>query len=115
MRRMSKYVQSKGREVMGWDELTQSQILMLVYSAGEVWVNYIKSYNHGSGFVMTSCRVMYLCISRSPNGLNRIPILSEMMHLKDSLLNLWVRLGNDDKVAVDGCARFYVDKIIQPT
>lgn len=26
MRRMSKYVQSKGREVMGWDELTQSQI-----------------------------------------------------------------------------------------
>mgnify|MGYP002230658597 CR=1 FL=1 len=81
MRRMSKYVQSKGREVMGWDELTQSQIPddAIIFGWRGMGEAALKAARQGHRFVMTPARVMYLIRYQVPNGLNRIPIL-EIIH-----------------------------------
>ena len=55
MRRMSKYVQTKGREVMGWDELTQSQIPDDGYIGREAWVKFVKSSGKGASLCNDSC------------------------------------------------------------
>ena len=68
MRRMSKYVQSKGREVMGWDELTQSQIPdnAIVFGWRGLGDAALKAARQGHRFVMTPARVMYLIRYQGP-------------------------------------------------
>lgn len=68
MRRMSKYVQSKGREVMGWDELTQSQIPdnAIVFGWRGLGEAALKAARQGHRFVMTPARVMYLIRYQGP-------------------------------------------------
>lgn len=68
MRRMSKYVQSKGREVMGWDELTQSQIPddAIIFGWRGMGEAALKAARQGHRFVMTPARVMYLIRYQGP-------------------------------------------------
>nr|WP_302830500.1 glycoside hydrolase family 20 protein [uncultured Bacteroides sp.] len=68
MSRMSRYVQSKGREVMGWDELTNSTIPQDAIIFG--WQGYgqaaLKAARQGHRFVMTPARIMYLIRYQGP-------------------------------------------------
>ncbi len=68
MARMGKYVQSKGREVMGWDELTNTQIPEGAIIFG--WQGYgqaaLKAAKQGHRFVMTPARVLYLIRYQGP-------------------------------------------------
>ena len=68
MARMSKYVQSKGKEAMGWDELTNTRIPdgAIIYG----WRGYgqaaVKAAEQGHRFVMTPARIMYLIRYQGP-------------------------------------------------
>lgn len=62
MGRMSDYVRSKGKEVMGWDELTNSKLPEDAIIFG--WQGFgnaaLKAAEQGHRFVMTPARVAYL-------------------------------------------------------
>lgn len=68
MARMSKYVQSKGKEVMGWDELANTRIPDGAILFG--WRGFgqaaVKAAEQGHRFVMTPARVMYLIRYQGP-------------------------------------------------
>lgn len=68
MARMSKYVQSKGREVIGWDELTNTKIPEGAIIFG--WQGYgqaaLKAAKQGHRFVMTPANVLYLIRYQGP-------------------------------------------------
>ena len=68
MKRISKYIQSKGREVMGWDELTNSEVPEDAIVFG--WQGYgnaaLKAAAKGHRFVMTPARVLYLIRYQGP-------------------------------------------------
>jgi hexosaminidase len=68
MARMSQYVQSKGREVIGWDELTNTTIPQDAIIFG--WQGYgqaaLKAAKLGHRFVMTPARVLYLIRYQGP-------------------------------------------------
>lgn len=69
MKRMSEYVRSKGREVIGWDELTNSSFLpddAIILG----WQGYgqaaLKAAEKGHRFIMTPARIMYLIRYQGP-------------------------------------------------
>ena len=69
MQRISDYVRSKGREVIGWDELTNSSFL----PEGSIilgWQGYgkaaLKAAEKGHRFIMTPARIMYLIRYQGP-------------------------------------------------
>ncbi len=68
MGRMSDYVRSKGKEVMGWDELTNSQLPEDAIIFG--WQGFgnaaLKAAEQGHRFVMTPARVAYLIRYQGP-------------------------------------------------
>lgn len=68
MRRMSRYVQNKGKEVMGWDELTNSTLPEDVVVFG--WQGFgnaaLKAAAQGHRFVMTPARLLYLIRYQGP-------------------------------------------------
>ena len=68
MRRVSDYVRSKGREVIGWDELTNSRLPEGVIILG--WQGYgqaaLKAAAQGHRFIMTPARVLYLIRYQGP-------------------------------------------------
>ncbi|WP_329905556.1 beta-N-acetylhexosaminidase [Porphyromonas pogonae] len=69
MKRISDYVCSKGREVIGWDELTNSSFLPKgIIILG--WQGYgqaaLKAAEKGHRFIMTPARVMYLIRYQGP-------------------------------------------------
>ena len=68
MNRMAKYVRSKGKEVMGWDELTNSTLPEDVIIYG--WQGYgkaaLKAADQGHRFIMTPARVLYLIRYQGP-------------------------------------------------
>ncbi|ADV42495.1 family 20 glycosylhydrolase [Bacteroides helcogenes] len=68
MARMARYVQSKGREVMGWDELTNTDIPEDAIIFG--WQGYgqaaVKAARQGHRFVMTPARVLYFIRYQGP-------------------------------------------------
>lgn len=68
MNRISKYLQSKGKKVMGWDELTNSVVPDDVIIFG--WQGFgnaaLKAAKQGHRFVMTPARVLYLIRYQGP-------------------------------------------------
>lgn len=68
MGRMSDYVRSKGKEVMGWDELTDSKLPEDAIIFG--WQGFgnaaLKAAEQGHRFVMTPARVAYLIRYQGP-------------------------------------------------
>lgn len=68
MARMSKYVQAKGKEVIGWDELTNTDIPKDAIILG--WRGYGQAAQiaarQGHRFIMTPARVMYLIRYQGP-------------------------------------------------
>lgn len=68
MNRMGKYLQSKGKVLMGWDELTHSKIPEDAVIFG--WQGYgeaaLKAAAQGHRFVMTPARVTYLIRYQGP-------------------------------------------------
>ena len=68
MNRIAKYVRSKGKEVMGWDELTNSTLPEDVIIYG--WQGYgkaaLKAADQGHRFIMTPARVLYLIRYQGP-------------------------------------------------
>ena len=68
MRRMSKYVQSKGKEVMGWDELTNSTLPddVIIFGWQGLGKAALKAAEQGHRFVMTPARVLYLIRYQGP-------------------------------------------------
>lgn len=68
MRRLCDYVRSKGREVIGWDELTNSQLPDEVIILG--WQGYgqaaLKAAAQGHRFIMTPARLLYLIRYQGP-------------------------------------------------
>lgn len=68
MRRMSKYVQSKGKQVMGWDELTNSTLPdgAIIFGWQGMGNAALKAAAQGHRFVMTPARLMYLIRYQGP-------------------------------------------------
>ena len=68
MRRMSKYVQSKGKEVIGWDELTNSTLPddVIIFGWQGLGNAALKAAKQGHRFVMTPARVLYLIRYQGP-------------------------------------------------
>lgn len=68
MGRVARYVQSKGREVIGWDELTNATIPEDFIILG--WQKYgeaaVKAAELGHRFIMTPARIMYLIRYQGP-------------------------------------------------
>lgn len=68
MGRVARYVQSKGREVIGWDELTNAAIPEGFIIQG--WQGYgqaaVKAAELGHRFIMTPARIMYLIRYQGP-------------------------------------------------
>lgn len=68
MGRISDYVRSKGKEVMGWDELTNSKLPDDVIVFG--WQGFgnaaLKAAEQGHRFIMTPARVAYLIRYQGP-------------------------------------------------
>lgn len=69
MKRISDYVRSKGREVIGWDELTNSSFLpdnSIILG----WLGFgqaaLKAAEEGHRFIMTPARIMYLIRYQGP-------------------------------------------------
>lgn len=69
MKRISDYVRSKGREVIGWDELTNS-IFLPDNSIILGWQGFgqaaLKAAEEGHRFIMTPARIMYLIRYQGP-------------------------------------------------
>ena len=68
MQRVSQYVQSKGREVMGWDELTNSTIPKdaIIYGWQGDGSAALKAAKLGHRFVLTPARTLYLIRYQGP-------------------------------------------------
>lgn len=68
MQRVSRYVQSKGREVMGWDELTNSTIPQdaIIYGWQGDGGAALKAAKLGHRFVLTPARTLYLIRYQGP-------------------------------------------------
>lgn len=69
MKRMSEYVQGKGREVIGWDELTNSSFLpqgAVIQGWRGLGAAALKAAEKGHKFIMTPARVMYLIRYQGP-------------------------------------------------
>lgn len=68
MKRISRYVQGKGKEVMGWDELTNSEIPegAVIYGWRGTGSAALKAARQGHRFVMTPARVLYLIRYQGP-------------------------------------------------
>ncbi len=68
MQRVSRYVQSKGREVMGWDELTNSTIPKdaIIYGWQGDGSAALKAAKLGHRFVLTPARTLYLIRYQGP-------------------------------------------------
>lgn len=65
---MSKYVQSKGKQVMGWDELTNSTLPdgAIIFGWQGMGNAALKAAAQGHRFVMTPARLMYLIRYQGP-------------------------------------------------
>lgn len=68
MGRMSDYVRSKGKEVMGWDELTNSKLPkdVIVFGWQGLGNAALKAAQQGHRFVMTPARIAYLIRYQGP-------------------------------------------------
>lgn len=68
MKRMSRYVQSKGKEVMGWDELTNSEIPdgAIIFGWRGDGNAALKAAQKGHRYVMTPARKLYLIRYQGP-------------------------------------------------
>lgn len=68
MGRMSDYVRSKGKEVMGWDELTNSKLPedAIIFGLQGFGNAALKAAEQGHRFVMTPARVAYLIRYQGP-------------------------------------------------
>lgn len=68
MARMSKYVQSKGKTVMGWDELTNSTVPegAIIYGWQGLGNAALKAAKQGHKFIMTPARLLYLIRYQGP-------------------------------------------------
>lgn len=68
MQRMSDYVRSKGKEVMGWDELTNSRLPedVIVFGWQGMGNAALKAAEQGYRFVMTPARIAYLIRYQGP-------------------------------------------------
>lgn len=68
MARMSKYVQEKGREVIGWDELTNTDIPedAIILGWRGMGQAALKAAEQGHRFIMSPARIMYLIRYQGP-------------------------------------------------
>ena len=69
MKRMSDYVCSKGRKVIGWDELTNSSFLpegVIIQGWRGLGTAALKAAEQGHPFIMTPARIMYLIRYQGP-------------------------------------------------
>ncbi len=68
MKRMCEYVQSKGREVIGWDELTNTTIPdgTIILGWQGLGTAALKAAEQGHRFIMTPARIMYLIRYQGP-------------------------------------------------
>lgn len=68
MNRMADYVRSKGKQVMGWDELTNSKIPedAVIYGWQGLGTAGYKAGKMGHKFIMTPARVLYLIRYQGP-------------------------------------------------
>lgn len=68
MNRMADYVKSKGKQVMGWDELTNSKIPedAVIYGWQGLGMAGYKAGQLGHKFIMTPARILYLIRYQGP-------------------------------------------------
>lgn len=68
MTRMSNYVRSKGKEVMGWDELTNSTLPegAIIYGWQGFGKAALKAAAQGHRFIMTPARILYFIRYQGP-------------------------------------------------
>ena len=69
MKRISDYLRKKGREVIGWDELTNSSFLpeeSIILGWQGMGTAALKAAEKGHRFIMTPARIMYLIRYQGP-------------------------------------------------
>ncbi len=68
MNRVAEYVRSKGKETMGWDELTNSKLPedVIIYGWQGFGQAALKAAAQGHRFIMTPARIMYLIRYQGP-------------------------------------------------
>ncbi|WP_320167877.1 glycoside hydrolase family 20 protein [Mangrovibacterium marinum] len=68
MKRMSRYVQSKGKEVLGWDELTNSELPddAIIFGWRGDGQAALKAAHQGHRFVLTPAKKLYLIRYQGP-------------------------------------------------
>ena len=69
MKRISDYLRKKGREVIGWDELTNSSFLpeeSIILGWQGMGTAALKAAEKGHRFIMTPARVLYLIRNQGP-------------------------------------------------
>ena len=68
MKRMCEYVRSKGKQPMGWDELTNSTLpdSVIIYGWQGLGNAALKAARQGHRFIMTPARVLYLIRYQGP-------------------------------------------------
>ena len=69
MKRISDYLRKKGREVIGWDELTNSSFLpeeSIILGWQGMGTAALKAAEKGHRFIMTPARVLYLIRYQGP-------------------------------------------------
>ncbi len=96
MKRVGQYVQSKGKEVMGWDELTNSKIPenAIIFGWQGNGQEAIKAAKLGHRFVMTPAKKLYLIRYQGGlSGLSRLPISGTIRLKTFTITNLFNRTG----------------------
>lgn len=68
MKRMCRYVQQKGKQPMGWDELTNSELPddVIIYGWQGMGNAALKAARQGHPFIMTPARILYLIRYQGP-------------------------------------------------
>ena len=104
MKRIGEYVRSKGKEVMGWDELTNSFIPegAVIFGWQGMGNAALKAADRGHRFVMTPARVMYLIRYQGPQILQLLDRVCEahagkhpeLYEVRELFQESWIDLNN---------------------
>lgn len=114
MGRLNDYIRSKGRILMGWDELTNSQLPEGAVILG--WQGLgnaaLKAADKGLDFVMTPARILYLIRYQGPQWFEPLTYFGNNTMRGYMIMNLCRQTGNRNMKTFAGGTGFHVDGIL---
>ena len=115
MTRMSNYVRSKGKEVMGWDELTNSTLPegAIIYGWQGFGKAALKAAAQGHWFIMTPARILYFIRYQGPQWFEPLTYFGNNtlkdVYTYEPVQEEWNPVYED---LLMGVQAFYVDRIL---